>query len=93
MKRSKFIALPVVRPENPQLIVGMIWQKEQEGVMGFPRVHPMSDLVRGLKEHTWPDPDDERIYEKIYKKILIIFVRNIPNIPMIKEIINGFKRW
>jgi uroporphyrinogen decarboxylase len=47
---------------------GTTWQKEQEGVMGFPRKHPMADLVRGLKEHTWPDPDDERICSRIYKQ-------------------------
>lgn len=47
---------------------GTTWQKEQEGVMGFPRKHPMADLVRGLKEHAWPDPDDERICGRIYKQ-------------------------
>jgi len=47
---------------------GTTWQKEKEGVMGFPRKHPMADLVRGLKEHTWPDPDDERICSRIYKQ-------------------------
>ena len=47
---------------------GTTWQKEQAGVMGFPRKHPMADLVRGLKEHPWPDPDDERICDRIYKQ-------------------------
>jgi chloride channel protein, CIC family len=28
MRRSEFIALPVVRPENPLLVVGMVWQKD-----------------------------------------------------------------
>lgn len=45
---------------------GTTWQKEQEGVMGFPRTHPMADLPRALKEHVWPDPDDERICGRIY---------------------------
>jgi len=47
---------------------GTTWQKEKEGVMGFPLQHPMADLLRGLKEHTWPDPDDERICSRIYKR-------------------------
>ena len=45
---------------------GTMWQKEQAGVMGFPREHPMADLVRALDEYGWPDPDDERICGRIY---------------------------
>jgi|TARA_Y100000310_G_scaffold340040_3_gene434562 uroporphyrinogen decarboxylase len=45
---------------------GTTWQKKQSGVMGFPRKHPMADLVRGLKEHSWPNPDDERICGRIH---------------------------
>jgi len=47
---------------------GTTWQKEQKGVMGFPQKHPMADIVRGLLEHTWPDPNDERICGRIYKQ-------------------------
>ena len=46
---------------------GTTWQKEQEGVMGFPREHPMADLLQGLRTHRWPDPDDERICGRIYE--------------------------
>ena len=45
---------------------GTTWQKEQAGVMGFPRRHPMADLVTALRTHVWPDPNDERIYGRIY---------------------------
>jgi uroporphyrinogen decarboxylase len=47
---------------------GTVWRKEQEGIMGFPIEHPMADLVRGLKSHTWPDPNDERIFSRIYEQ-------------------------
>lgn len=45
---------------------GTVWRKELEGVMGFPRRHPMPDLLEGLRSYRWPDPDDERICGKIY---------------------------
>jgi uroporphyrinogen decarboxylase len=48
-------------------IWGTGWQLEQEGVMGFPRVHPLSDLPHALKTYQWPNPDDERICSKIYE--------------------------
>lgn len=47
---------------------GTTWEKRLKGVMGFPRNHPMSDLVRGLREHRWPDPEDERICGRIYEQ-------------------------
>lgn len=48
-------------------IWGTTWVKEQEGVMGFPRGHPLSDL-RALRTFRWPDPDDERICAAIYQR-------------------------
>ena len=45
---------------------GVGWLKEQEGVMGFPRAHPIS-RPELLKSYTFPDPNDERIFAKIYK--------------------------
>jgi len=45
---------------------GVGWLKEQEGVMGFPREHPISKPEM-LKSYKFPDPNDERIYAKIYK--------------------------
>jgi len=41
------------------------WVKEQEGIMGFPRVNPLADMD-SFKAYTWPDPADERICGKIY---------------------------
>ena len=49
-------------------IWGTGWQREHEGVMGFPRVHPLADLVAALRDYRWPDPDDERIYGRIYRQ-------------------------
>ncbi len=46
-------------------IWGTEWHKEHEGVMGFPRGNPLAE-VGNLKNYKWPDPDDERIYRKIY---------------------------
>jgi len=46
-------------------IWGTEWHKEQEGVMGFPRQHPLADLVTAMKSYHWPDPDDERICGRI----------------------------
>jgi uroporphyrinogen decarboxylase len=51
---------------------GTTWQKEQEGIMGFPIRHPMADLVHGLSEHAWPNPDDERINGRIYTEAEIV---------------------
>jgi uroporphyrinogen decarboxylase len=44
---------------------GTVWRKELEGVMGFPRRHPLAE-VGSLKGYRWPDPDDERICGRIY---------------------------
>jgi len=48
-------------------IWGTVWQKELDGVMGFPQVHPLADLPHALATYDWPDPDDERICGKIYE--------------------------
>jgi uroporphyrinogen decarboxylase len=45
------------------------WRREQEGVMGFPVIHPLEDLPRTIRTYAWPDPDDERICAKIYQNI------------------------
>jgi uroporphyrinogen decarboxylase len=45
---------------------GTVWRKELEGVMGFPRFHPLSEPAN-LKTYPWPDPEDERIYGRIYQ--------------------------
>lgn len=42
------------------------WHKEYPGVMGFPKGTPLAE-IEALKSYKWPDPDDERIYGKIYK--------------------------
>ena len=49
-------------------IWGVRWHREQEGVMGFPRGHPLADLPAALKHYTWPDPDDPRICGRIYEQ-------------------------
>jgi uroporphyrinogen decarboxylase len=48
---------------------GVGWQREQEGMMGFPRVHPLENLPVALKSYQWPNPDDERIYASIYQAV------------------------
>ena len=47
-------------------IWGVGWHKEQEGVMAFPRRHPLAE-PSALRTYRWPDPDDERICGKIYR--------------------------
>jgi len=47
-------------------IWGVGWEKEQDGVMGFPRRNPLADPVAALKTYQWPNPDDERICGRIY---------------------------
>jgi len=44
---------------------GTHWRKELDGVMGFPRVHPIADMAN-LKSYAWPDPNDERICGRVY---------------------------
>ncbi len=46
-------------------IWGVVWHKELEGVMGFPKQNPLAD-VSALRSYRWPSPDDERICGKIY---------------------------
>jgi len=45
---------------------GTVWRKELEGVMGFPRFHPLAEPAR-LDSYRWPDPEDERLYKRIYE--------------------------
>ncbi len=46
-------------------IWGVGWHKDLEGVMGFPRVHPLADLSR-LDDYTFPNPHSEACYGEIY---------------------------
>jgi uroporphyrinogen decarboxylase len=48
-------------------IWGVGWQKELEGVMGFAREHPLSDLS-GLDRYPFPSPDDPRLCQQIYDR-------------------------
>ena len=43
------------------------WVKEQEAYMGFPKYPPL-DSPDKLRDYCWPDPNDPRIYEKIYQR-------------------------
>ena len=36
-------------------IRGTVWHREHEGVMGFPRGHPLADLPTALRSYRWPD--------------------------------------
>ena len=49
-------------------IWGVRWRREQEGVMGFPRGHPLADLPEAVSHTVWPDPDDPRICGRIYEQ-------------------------
>jgi uroporphyrinogen decarboxylase len=46
-------------------IWGTGWHREHEGVMGFPKVNPISEPAR-LRGYRWPNPNDERIIGRIY---------------------------
>lgn len=46
---------------------GTRWHKEHEGVMGFPRLHPLAE-PSALAGYAWPDPDDERLCGRIYER-------------------------
>lgn len=48
-------------------IWGTVWRKEYPGVMGFPKGYPLAD-TKNLISFNWPDPDDERLVSRIYKK-------------------------
>jgi uroporphyrinogen decarboxylase len=41
------------------------WQKEQAGVMAFPRQHPLADLPHALRNYSWPNPNDQRLISQI----------------------------
>lgn len=43
-----------------------LWHKEYPDVMGFPKGNPLADM-ENLTGYSWPDPNDERIYGKIYR--------------------------
>ena len=47
-------------------IWGVVWHKELDGVMGFPKQNPLAD-TGALRSYRWPDPDDERICGKVYR--------------------------
>lgn len=49
-------------------IWGTTWHREHEGVMGFPRGHPLANLVEALPGYAWPDTNDERICSQIYEQ-------------------------
>jgi len=48
-------------------IWGVGWQKEQPGVMAFPRHAPLAEPA-ALKTYRWPDPDDDRICGQIHEQ-------------------------
>ncbi len=48
-------------------IWGTMWEKEHEGVIGFPVGHPLADLPGALKDYEWPSANDERICGRIYE--------------------------
>ncbi len=48
-------------------IWGTEWHLEHQGVMGFPRGNPLSDVVPALRTYAWPDPSDGRICARIYE--------------------------
>jgi uroporphyrinogen decarboxylase len=45
---------------------GVGWEKAYDGVMGLPKLNPLSE-PSALKSYQWPDPDDERICSRIYE--------------------------
>ena len=47
-------------------IWGTGWVKEKQGVMAFPRMHPLAH-PSALSAYTWPDANDERLYASIYQ--------------------------
>lgn len=49
-------------------IWGTEWHREHEGVMGFPRGHPLAELPASLSHYKWPDPNDKRIIRQIYEQ-------------------------
>lgn len=49
-------------------IWGTLWQRQHEGVMGFPTGNPLANLPENLDGYAWPDPDDERIAGQIYEQ-------------------------
>lgn len=53
---------------------GTTWHRELDGVMGFPRRHPI-DSLEALAAYRWPDPDDERLCGRIYTQAAAGFDR------------------
>jgi uroporphyrinogen decarboxylase len=50
-------------------IWGTGWEREHEGVMGFPKSYPLAEITKALKSFKPPDPQDRRIYAQIYEEI------------------------
>ena len=48
-----------------QDIWGTEWQREHEGVMGFPRGNPLANPTADLAAYAWLDPDDDRIVRQL----------------------------
>jgi len=46
---------------------GVRWHKIQKGVMGFPVHHPLANPTQTFNDYIWPEPDDARLYSKIYQ--------------------------
>jgi uroporphyrinogen decarboxylase len=46
-------------------IWGTEWHKSHAGVMGFPVGNPLAK-INALEAYHWPDPNDPRIYQRIY---------------------------
>ena len=49
-------------------IWGIGWEKDQDGIMGYPTHFPLADMD-ALRTYKWPDPDDERICGRIYEQL------------------------
>lgn len=43
---------------------GVVWEKRQPGIMGFPVEHPIDDVSK-VDTYVWPDPEDPRICAQI----------------------------
>lgn len=49
------------------------WHKIHPGVMGMPEINPLAK-PEALKDYQWPDPDDPRLVEPIYRQ-----AKTLPN--------------
>ena len=48
-------------------IWGVGWHKEQPQVMGLPVWNPLAEPA-ALADYRWPDPNDERLIEQVYRR-------------------------